>query len=343
MNYSFSLKNLTKIQIILLSLIVLFILASINIFIGPALLSPSVVLNTIFLPDAASDYHHVIVWSFRFPEVLLAVLVGAILGVAGAQMQTILNNPLASPYTLGLSSAASFGASLAIVFGSIIIPVSTFYTAPIFAFFFSMFSGILLYLLAKIRYGSSETIVLAGIAVMFTFSSLVALIQFFATAEATQSIVFWMFGSLQRGNWISVTCIFFVFLGSFPFLYKNIWKLTTLRMGDEIATSLGVNVSSLRFHVIVFVSTLTAIAVSFVGTIGFIGLVAPHIARMTVGEDQRFFAPFSMILGGLILTIASILSKIIIPGISFPIGIITSLIGIPFFLWIILSNRRSYW
>jgi iron complex transport system permease protein len=318
-------------------------LTCIDLITGPAALDPYTVAKTIFMPESVSDYENVIVWTFRFPATLLALLVGAILGVAGAEMQTILNNPLASPYTLGLSSAAGFGAGLAIVFGSVFLPLPSQYLAPILAFIFSMMSGLLLFLVARKRYGSSETIILTGIAIMFAFSSLLALVQFFASPEATQAIVFWMFGSLQKGNWISVYCIAGVFFASLPFLYRNIWKLTTLRMGDDIAESLGVNVSRLRFHVIIFVSAVTATAVSFVGTIGFIGLVAPHISRMTVGEDQRYFAPYAMIIGAIFLLVSSIMSKLIIPSLIFPIGILTSLIGIPFFVWIILTNRRSYW
>ena len=335
--------KLSKTGIIFSTIIALFIFSCLDLITGPSALDPAIVVKTLFFPNSVSDYEHVIVWNFRFPVTLLALFVGAALGIAGAEMQTILNNPLASPYTLGLSSAAGFGAALVIVLGNSILPFPSQYLAPFVAFIFSMMSGMLLYFIAKKRMGSSETIILAGIAIMFLFSSLLALVQFFATPEQTQAIVFWMFGNLHKGNWIAVICVICVFFSSLPFLYKNIWRLTALRMGDEIAESLGVRVASLRFQVIVFVSILTAAAVSFVGTIGFIGLVAPHIARMTVGEDQRYFAPFSMIFGALLLTLASLLSKILIPGLIFPIGILTSLIGIPFFIWIILSNRRSYW
>ena len=329
--------------LIIFSSLVLFCCACLDLVTGPSSLDPIVVVKTLFSPGSVTDYERVIVWNFRFPVTLLAIFVGAILGVAGAEMQTILNNPLASPYTLGLSSAAGFGAALILVFGTGSLMIPSNLAAPVVAFFFSMLSGLLLFFVAKKRKGSSETIILAGIAILFLFNSLLALVQFCASPEQTQAIVFWLFGSLHKGNWISVYCIVIVFFLSLPFLYRNIWKLTALRMGDEIAESLGVNVTRLRFHVIVFVSLITSVAVSFVGTIGFIGLVAPHIARMTVGEDQRFFVPFSMIIGALLLTVASVLSKLIMPGLVFPIGIITSLIGIPFFIWIILSNRRSYW
>ncbi len=338
-----SLVGCRKTSLILGTALLLFICSCLDLLTGPSALNPAVVAGTLFSPESVSDYERVIVWNFRFPVTLLALLVGAVLGLAGAEMQTILNNPLASPYTLGLSSAAGFGAAVVIVLGDTLLPVPSVYVAPVVAFFFSLLSGMLLYLVAKHRMGSSETIILAGIAIMFLFSSLLALVQFFASPEQTQAIVFWMFGSLQKGNWTAVICIAVVSVLSIPFLYRNIWRLTALRMGDEIAESLGVRVKNLRFQVIIFVSVLTAAAVSFVGTIGFIGLVAPHIARMTVGEDQRFFAPLSMITGALLLTVASVMSKMIIPSLVFPIGILTSLIGIPFFVWIILSSRRSYW
>jgi iron complex transport system permease protein len=314
-----------------------------DISVGPAWLSPSEILSAIFAPDSASDVNRFIVWDLRLPIALMAVVVGASLSVAGAEMQTILDNPLASPYTLGVSAAAGFGAALAIVLGVGVISFGDTLLVPVNAFFFSLLSGFLIYSIAKLRRLNPETMVLAGIAVLFFFHSCMAVLQYFAAEEELQAIVFWLFGSLSKATWPKLGVAASVFIIAIPLLLKDAWKLTALRLGDEKARSLGINVESLRLRVLIIVSVITGAAVAFVGTIGFVGLAGPHIARMFVGEDQRFFIPVSALCGILLLSAASILSKLIIPGSIFPVGIITSFIGAPFLLFLILRARRGYW
>jgi iron complex transport system permease protein len=199
------------------------------------------------------------------------------------------------------------------------------------------------YLVAKLKNGTAGTIVLAGIALSFMFHSLVSLLQYFASENELQAIVFWLFGSLIKATWLKLGITTLVLVLITPWFIVNAWKLTALRLGDHKAKSLGMQVDRLRLRVLIFSSILTAIAVCFVGSIGFIGLVAPHLSRMLVGEDQRFFLPFSALSGAFLLSAASVVSKLIIPGVIFPIGIITSLIGIPFFLSMIITKKRSYW
>ena len=166
--------------------------------------------------------------------------------------------------------------------------------------------------------------------------------QYMASPEALQNIVFWTMGSLSKANWINITIILVVLIIMLPLMMKEAWHLTALKLGDEKAAGLGVNVEKLRIKVFAFISIITAVAVSFVGTIGFIGIVGPHIARMLVGEDQRFFLPLSALCGMAILSISSIVSKMLVTGAIFPIGIVTAIIGVPFFFSLVLSKKRRF-
>jgi len=332
-----------KLSLIIILAIAAFILFLVDVSVGPAWLSPAEIFRSVFAPGTVDDVSRFIIWDLRLPIALMAIVVGASLSAAGAEMQTILDNPLASPYTLGVSAAAGFGAALAIVLGVGVIPFGDTLLVPINAFCFSLLTCILISSIAKFRRLNPETMVLAGIAILFLFHSGMATLQYFAAEEELQAVVFWMFGSLTKTTWSKLGVAALVFLVATPLLFKDAWRLTALRLGDEKAQSLGINVEKLRFKVLIWVSILTGAAVAFVGTIGFIGLAGPHIARMLVGEDQRYFLPTSVLCGILVLSAASILSKLIIPGAIFPIGIITSFIGVPFLLSLLLRARRRYW
>ncbi len=315
----------------------------VDVSVGPAWLSITEILLAIFKPNSVDPTTHVIVWNLRLPIALMAVVVGASLAVAGAEMQTILDNPLASPYTLGVAAAAGFGAALALVLGVGIVPYAEQFIVPINAFFFALLTCLLIYSIAKKARLSAETMVLAGIAILFLFQSSLALLEYIASEVQLQAVVFWLFGSLLKTTWLKLGITAAVLVVAVSVLAKDAWKLTALRLGDEKAKSLGVNVDRLRLKVFIWVAILTGVAVCFVGTIGFVGLVGPHIARMLVGEDQRFFVPASALAGALLVSAASTVSKLVIPGIILPIGIVTAFIGIPFFVWLILRRRRGYW
>jgi iron complex transport system permease protein len=156
----------------------------------------------------------------------------------------------------------------------------------------------------------------------------------------SQQILFWLFGSLTKASWTNVGITAGVIAVCLMTLMKDAWKLTALRLGEERAKSLGVDVTRLRLKTLIIVAIMTATVTSFVGIIGFIGIVAPNIARMLVGEDQRYFLPLSFLVGAFLLSSASVLSKVIVPGALFPIGIVTAIIGVPFFFWLIMSKRR---
>jgi len=286
----------------------------------------------------------VVIWEIRMPVALMAVTVGAALSAAGAQMQTILGNPLASPFTLGLSAAAGFGAALALVLGVALVPVALLaWVVPLNAFLMAMATALLIHVLSRTRGVTAETIVLLGIALVFTFNAALALLQYLASEQALGAVVFWTMGSLVKATWGKVAITALVVAVALPLMARRAWALTALRLGDDKAASLGVPVGRVRLETMMLVSLLAAIPVAFVGTIGFIGLVGPHIARMLVGEDQRFFLPASALSGALILSATSVLSKMLVPGAVLPIGIITALVGVPFFVSLIFTSRRRAW
>ena len=310
---------------------------------GPGNYSFGTVLSVLFDADAHDPRLKVVVWDLRLPIALMAVTVGIMLAAAGAEMQTILNNPLAEPFTLGLSSAAAFGAALAIVMGVNTLPAGQNAMISASAFVFALLTAYLLYLFTRLRGASSETMILIGIALLFTFNALLSLLQYTANDAQLMQIVFWMMGSLTRATWEKLVICGVAMVMVLPFFLYRSWALTSLRLGDERAAALGIDTSRLRVQVLVGVSLLAATAVAFVGTISFVGLVGPHIARLLVGEDQRYFLPMSMLAGGLMMSLTSLVSKSVTPGVIYPVGIITALIGVPFFISLILSVRRGNW
>lgn len=308
---------------------------------GPAFLPLGAVARAV-LGQPSDSAVQAIVWSIRLPVALTALAVGAALGLSGAIMQTILNNPLASSYTLGISAGAGFGAAMVIVLGATL-PVPETYAIPLNAVLFAGVACAGVYLIGGARNASAEALVLAGIALQFLFQALTSLLQMIASPESLQQVVFWLFGSLQKSTWPKLAVMLTVLLLCAPLLARDVWRLTALKLGDARAAAIGVNVRALRIRSLVLVSALTGVAVAFVGTIGFVGLVAPHLARMLIGEDQRGLLPVSALMGAVLLSLASVASKTLSPGAIFPIGIVTALIGVPFFVWLVLRSRRGYW
>jgi len=330
--------NLRRATLSLIGGALLLVSFSADVATGPAMLPISAVVRSL-AGLGADPMLDAIVHNLRLPIALMAVVVGATLGVSGAIMQTVLNNPLASSYTLGISAGAGFGAALAILVGGEL-PLPENWAIPLAAFVFAGVACAIVGSVGRMRGATPELLILAGIACLFLFQALLSLLQFLASPEALQQIVFWLFGSLLRASMGKTAIVAGVLAVALPLLLKDAWRLTALKLGDERARALGVHVNGLRLRAFVVVSLLTGAAVAFVGTIGFIGLVAPHIARMMVGEDQRHMLPASAVFGALLLSLASLASKLIMPGTVFPIGIITALIGVPFFGWLVLTTGR---
>lgn len=324
---------------VLLLLILLSLLLDFTL--GPSGISVATLWHTLFDAASADAGTRVIVWDLRLPFALMAVVVGLALGLAGAEMQTILNNPLASPFTLGVSSAASFGAALAIILGVGIPGIPDQWFISVNAFVFALMACFILDGISRWTRVATSGVVLFGIALVFTFNALISILQFVASEDTLQGLVFWTMGSLARASWEKLAILVVVLLIVVPLSLKNAWKLTALRLGEDRAVSFGINVRKLRLTTLLRISIISALTVAFVGPVGFIGLVAPHISRMMFGEDHRFYLPGSMLIGALVLSLASVLSKNIVPGVIIPVGIVTSLVGVPFFLSIIIRHRGT--
>ncbi|EGB7373472.1 FecCD family ABC transporter permease [Escherichia coli] len=343
-------RQLFRQRLVILAVIFIAIIASLllDFTLGPSGLPLHSLIKTLMHPSGATNGMRVIVWDIRLPYALMALLVGMALGLAGAEMQTILNNSLASPFTLGVSSAAAFGAALAIVLGIGIpgVPESGF--IPANAFLFALLSALLLDSLTRWTRVPTSGVVLFGIALVFTFNALVftfnalvSIMQFVADEDTLQGLVFWTMGSLARASWEKLAVLAAAMAIVLPWSLRRAWQLTALRLGEERAMSFGIDVRRLRLGSLLRISLLAALSVAFVGPIGFIGLVAPHISRLLLGEDHRFYLPGSILIGGLVLSLASVASKNIIPGVILPVGIVTSLVGVPFFLSIVMRHRGS--
>jgi iron complex transport system permease protein len=282
----------------------------------------------------------VIIWDVRLAYAVMALLAGMALALAGAEMQTILDNPLASPFTLGISSAAALGAALAIVLGLSLPMVPQNWIIPANAFLFAAASIFLLRTISRFAGEGAETLVLVGIAMMFACNAGVAFLQYVASAQTLQQLVFWTLGGLTRSDWSRIAVLSTVLAVVAPFSILATRPMNALRLGEDRARTFGVDVDRLRLMSLIRVSLLTATAIAFVGTIGFIGLVGPHIARLLVGEDHRFYLPGSALAGGLLLSAASVASKLVVPGVIVPVGIVTAFLGVPIFLLLIVTRRN---
>lgn len=282
----------------------------------------------------------------RLPKALMAIVVGAALAMAGCLLQTLLNNPMASPFSLGVSSAAAFGAAMAILtsFSLPLIPLlSPSLTITFWAFIAASLSSLLLYWFVSKTRANGATLILVGILINFTFQSGLSAAQFYASPEDLAQITFWMFGSLERASYSKILTVSLVIIFCLFFTIPRVWSLTGLRQGDERAEANGIPLKRIRLQFFLIASLLTSTAISFVGIIGFIGLISPHIARSIFGEDHRYLIPSSMLLGASMMVSASILSKIINPGAIFPIGIVTALVGVPLMFVVLVRYRGQLW
>lgn len=329
-------------------LLVLLVLFSISI--GTASISVSdvvkVISNKLFATgyDQANNLADTIVMKLRFPRVLLAVLTGISLAGAGAVMQGILHNPLVSPYTLGMSGAASLGAAIAIVLGKGLFGNSFESMGPCFiafnAFIFGFVTIFVIIGFARMKGGSPATLVLAGVALGYIFSAGVSALKYFSNNDALKDLVIWLMGGMWGATWQAVGLLVPVVSICMLILLSYAWDMNALSAGEAVATNLGVNIKRLQF-ICLTVATLAASAtVAFTGIIGFIGLIAPHISRMLIGSDNRFLIPCSGIMGALILLGADTVGRTVLAPVEVPVGIVTGLLGGPYFLYMLLKKRQ---
>jgi len=293
--------------------------------------------------------HAIIIWNIRLPQALAAILAGMGLAVAGAAMQSILRNPLGSPFTLGVSQAAAFGAALSVMVlgsgvmqsknaGAVTILNPWLTTASAFAF--CMLAALVIIAVARLRGTTPEVMVLAGVALGSLFTAGTMFLQYFANDVQLAAMVFWTFGDTARAGWREVSFMAWaVGLVTAWFLF-NRWNYNAMDAGDETARSLGVRVESVRMVGMLAACMLTAVIVSFLGVIGFVGLVCPHMVRRIIGDDHRFLLPGSCLLGAALLLAADTAARLVLAPHVLPVSVLTAFLGAPTFLYLLVRGRR---
>jgi iron complex transport system permease protein len=299
-------------------------------------MSPLDVLNGIF--GTGEPIYTRIVREYTAPRTTMACFVGAGLGISGAVMQALFRNPMASPYILGLSSGASLGAAIGMLFPIAFLPV--FLVSPILAFIFCLSTMMLVYSLAYVD-GKvpTETLLLSGIAVGALISAVVSMLTYFSD-ERLADIVFWSMGNLSQYGWNNVLIAAPLIVLGIMFMMSRSRELNAMMISDANAKNLGVNVKAIRLEILVMASLVTAAGVAFVGVIGFVGLVVPHVMRILLGPNNRVLLPASALTGAMFLVACDYISRVIIPSQIVPVGIITAIIGAPYFVYL-LRRRKS--
>ena len=337
-----------KLAIIFILLALVFLFFVVSVFVGSGTLSFKEVFLAIF--NKGSETARLIVRRIRFPRVIAALIAGGGLAVSGLVMQTVLKNPLASPTTLGVSNAAVFGANFAIIVvgagafhsthGSWL-SISNPYLVSTFSFLSAIIAAGSILLLARLKNLNASAIVLAGVAVSAIFQAGTTLIQYFASDTQVASAVYWTFGDLGRASYKTDLIMFIVVAVSTLFFFLKRWDFSAMSGGLAYAKTLGVNTRFMTIMSLLLASLITSVTVSFLGIIGFVGLTAPQFMKRIVGDDYRYLLPSSFLAGALLLLISDILGRLPIFGTSVPVGVVTSLIGGPVFLAILLRRKKN--
>ena len=351
MNHLIQLEKIKKRNTLVMIAMLLAVLALgvACLFVGSSNMTIGDAINALF--GGGSDAQSRIIWKIRVPRVLAAIIAGAGLSVAGLVMQTTLNNAMASPSTLGVSNAAVFGANLSIIafaggFLSTGSNVQNFdvganpYATSVLAFVFSAASILLILGLCTTRSFSPNVVVLAGIAVGAVWTAATTILQFYATDVGLSAAVVWSFGDLGRATYRTDAIMAVVVLVGFVYFMWMAWKYNALLSGEATAKTMGVHVERLRFVSLLLASLITAACVSFLGVIGFVGVICPHVTKKLLGQDHRITLPVSCLMGSLLLLLADTLSRSLGSGSALPVGAITSLLGAPFFVAIIFSRKE---
>ncbi|RAZ69478.1 FecCD family ABC transporter permease [Planococcus maitriensis] len=320
----------------LVSLILLGGAVVLGVTVGTVPISPAIIWNP-SLDEAAAN----ILWNIRMPRVVLAGLVGAALAIAGAAFQGLLKNPLADPYTLGVSSGAAVGAVMTLFFG-ISIPFLGLFTLPVISMIGALITMLTVMGFARLvdRSMKMETVILTGI-IFSSFLGSIMSLMIALTGEELRQIIGWLLGSVSMRGWPYVQMVLpFVLIGSFVlWLYRR--ELNAMLFGEERAQHLGVDVKRSKMAILIGGSVLTGSAVAVSGTIGFVGLVVPHMTRLVWGSDHRHVLPLSFINGAALLIVCDLVARTIISPTELPIGVITAFIGAPVFAFIFFRQRRG--
>ncbi len=283
------------------------------------------------------DMH--VVWELRMPRVILGLLVGIGLAMAGAAMQSMMKNPLADPYTTGISSGAALGATLALTMG--ISLASGSLGTVLNAFIFALLPAAFIILISIFRKPSPAMIILAGISLMYIFNAIQSYLMLVADPDAAADVYTWTVGSLTNSSWADLPYVAIIAVVGGLILMYEARILNTMNSGDAYSKSIGINVNRARIIILVTISFMAAGIVSFTGIIGFVGLVGPHIARMFVGSDNKVLIPAAALMGAVIMLLSDSLVQII--GSGMPVGIITSILGGPVFLFLIIRQKKEIW
>ncbi|MCL6446636.1 MAG: iron ABC transporter permease [Armatimonadetes bacterium] len=331
-----------KIFIICLLILLTVLLGIYAINAGSAQTSPAQVLLTLLGQE--KERLSIIIWNIRLPRILAAITAGVGLSVAGCVMQNILRNPLASPFTLGISQGAAFGAAVAIIAlgagstGSTsadAVIINNPYLVSGAAFLGAMATTLVVLSLARLKGVTPEAMVLAGVALGSLFSAATVILQYFAEDVQVAAVVFWTFGDIGRASWRELTVMAAVTGAALLYFLANRWNYNALDSGEETAKGLGVEVEKVRLTGMLLASLVTAVVVSFLGIIGFIGLVGPHLMRRLLGGDHRFLIPGASVMGGLLLLASDTLARTVIAPVVLPVGAVTAFMGAPLFLYLL--------
>jgi iron complex transport system permease protein len=349
---------------ILGGIILLFILLVVSISVGAAGIPPydvflslvngtidriSALLHSTAIPAEELSSTDRIVWNIRLPQALAAIVAGIGLSVAGVAMQSILRNPLGSPFTLGISNAGAFGAAVSVILlgtgqmhSSVAdaVTVSNPYLTTIVAFFFCLIATAVILLISRVRGASPEVMVLAGVAISSLFTAGTMFLQYFADDTQLAAVVFWTFGDVSRAGWQELGLMALVVAGATLYFVANRWNYNAIDAGDETAKGLGVNVEAIRNVGMVVAALVSAVIVSFLGVIGFVGLVCPHMVRRLIGDDQRFLIPGSCVMGGILLLASDTVARIIVAPYVLPVAVLTAFLGAPTFIYLLLRGYR---
>jgi len=290
-----------------------------------------------------------IVWNIRLPQALAAIMAGAALSVSGAAMQSILRNPLGSPFTLGISHAAAFGAALSVMTlgGGIMassqgdaVNITNPYLTTAVAFAFSLAAAGVIIGVSRLRGATPEVMVLTGVALGALFTAGTMFLQYFADDVQLAAMVFWTFGDTARASWSEVGIISAATVLCSAYFIANSWNYNAIDAGDETAKGLGVRVERVRMLGMLLASLLTAFVIAFLGIIGFVGLVVPHMVRRIIGSDHRFLIPASLLLGGLLLLLSDTVARLILAPHVLPVSVLTAFMGAPVFIYLIIRGQK---
>ncbi|MBW2060522.1 MAG: iron ABC transporter permease [Deltaproteobacteria bacterium] len=337
-------------MVLLFLLLALMIVA---IAVGSYDLSVIRIIRTLFGLEEGPQ--RIIVWNIRMPRILAAIVVGCGLGLSGVGTQSLLRNPLASPFTLGISQGAAFGAAFSIVFlgaGGMLdsalrtadtntFTIHSVYTVTFFAFIGSITATAVILLLARLKKMSPESIILAGVALSSLFTSGTILVQYFASEVEIATVVFWTFGDVARSSWQEICVLSIATFLVVIYYVLNRWNLNALSTDEDAARALGVNVEKVRLLGMFLAALVAALATAFHGVIAFLGLLAPHIGRQLVGADHRFLIPYACLIGALLLVAADTIGRLLVGSGTLPVGVLTSFMGAPLFLYLLIRGLNK--